>query len=315
MLVAVCAVAATVVPTAGRPPGSDADTESSPEPPSPSPSAESELSQPQPPSAESEPSPSPELPDEQRHRATLRRSVALFRGFLHEQSDPDRFYSLLADDSVRQLRSYVDLVGARVLDVGGGPGYFATEFRRAGAAYIGLDPAVGDFAAAGAAVSGMVRGSGTALPVRSGGVEVCYSSNVLEHVAEPEAMLDELVRVTRAGGTVFVSFTPWLSPWGGHETSPWHFLGGERARRRYLRRNGREPKNRVGHTLFPVSAARAMRWARAARRAGAIDIVDVLPRYHPGWARWVARVPVLREALTWNFTMVLRKAAEPDDRE
>ncbi|AVT41272.1 alpha-(1-_3)-arabinofuranosyltransferase family protein [Plantactinospora sp. BB1] len=335
MLTAVCAVAATVAPTASRPSRSDTgsdtgsdtdtDTELRPEPgPSPAPEQpepdpeqpeQPEPSPKQPDERPKQPDERPERPGEQRHRATLGRSIALFRGFLHEQSDPDRFYSLLADDSVRQLKSYVDLAGARVLDVGGGPGYFATEFRRAGAAYLGLDPAVGDFAAAGAAVSGMVRGSGTALPVRSGGVAVCYSSNVLEHVAAPEAMLDEMVRVTRAGGTVFVSFTPWLSPWGGHETSPWHFLGGERARRRYLRRNGREPKNRVGHTLFPVSAARAMRWARAARRAGLIEIVDVLPRYHPGWARWVARVPVLRETFSWNFTIVLRKTAKPDDRE
>jgi arabinofuranan 3-O-arabinosyltransferase len=133
---------------------------------------------------------------------------------------------------------------------------------------------------------------------------------VLEHVAEPESMLDEMVRVTRPGGTVFVSFTPWLSPWGGHETSPWHLLGGERARRRYRRRTGREPKNRFRETLFPVSAARAMRWARAGRRAGAVAMVDVLPRYHPWWARWVARVPGLREALTWNFTVVLRRTGQ-----
>jgi arabinofuranan 3-O-arabinosyltransferase len=237
--------------------------------------------------------------------------VGLFRAFLHEQSDPDRFYSLLAADSVRQLGSYVDLGGARVLDVGGGPGYFATGFRRAGAAYVGVDPAVGDFAAAGAAVRGMVRGSGTALPIRSGAVDVCYSSNVLEHVDAAEAMLDEMVRVTRPGGTVFVSFTPWLSPWGGHETSPWHLLGGDRARRRYRRRTGREPKNRFRETLFPVSAARAMRWARAGRREGALTVVDVLPRYHPSWARWVARVPGAREALTWNFTIVLRRAGQP----
>ena len=241
------------------------------------------------------------------HRATVGRSVRLFRAFLHEQTDPDRFYSALAADSVRQLGSYVDLDGAVVLDVGGGPGYFAAEFRRAGAAYIGLDPAVGDFAAAGAAVAGMVRGGGTALPVRSGAVDVCYSSNVLEHVATPEEMLDEMVRVTRPGGTIFVSFTPWLSPWGGHETAPWHYLGGERARRRYVRRMGREPKNRYRHTLFPISAARAMRWARA----GTVEIVDVLPRYHPWWAHWVARVPLLRETLTWNFTMVLRR---PENR-
>ncbi len=298
MLAAVCAVAATVAPAAGRAPDTRTPDTRSPDTRSPETGPPDTM----PPVRE------PITPP---HRATLGRSVALFRAFLVEQTDPDRFYSLLAADSVRQLGSYVDLSGTRVLDVGGGPGYFASEFRSAGAAYLGVDPAVGDFASAGATVTGMVRGSGTALPIRSGAVDVCYSSNVLEHVAEPEAMLDEMVRVTRPGGTVFVSFTPWLSPWGGHETSPWHLLGGDRARRRYLRRTGREPKNRIGETLFPVSAARAMRWARAARRAGTVTVVDVLPRYHPWWARWVARVPGLRETLTWNFTVVLRRAGQP----
>jgi arabinofuranan 3-O-arabinosyltransferase len=152
----------------------------------------------------------------------------------------------------------------------------------------------------------MIRGAGTALPVRSGAVDVCYSSNVLEHVSTPEAMLEEMLRVTRPGGTMFVSFTPWLSPWGGHETAPWHYLGGERARRRYVRRMGREPKNRYRHTLFPISAARAMRWARKARREGRVEIVAALPRYHPRWACWVARLPLFREVLTWNFTLILR---------
>ncbi|BAL87106.1 putative methyltransferase [Actinoplanes missouriensis 431] len=246
------------------------------------------------------------------HRATLDRSVGLFRAFLVEQTDPDRFYSELAVDSVRQLGSYTDLDGALVLDVGGGPGYFSTEFEKAGARYVGLDPAVGDFAAAGAEVSGMIRGSGTALPIRTGSVDVAYSSNVLEHVPDPEALLDELVRVTKPGGTVFVSFTPWLSPHGGHETGPfWHLLGGDWARRRFVRKNGREPKNRYMESLFPISAARTMRWARAARRNGELTVVDVLPRYHPRWAQWVARVPLLRETLTWNFTVVLRRTGEP----
>ncbi|GAA4942197.1 alpha-(1-_3)-arabinofuranosyltransferase domain-containing protein [Actinoplanes utahensis] len=277
MLAAVCAVAAVAAPSSGRP--------------------EKEISV-------------DEWPISP-YRATLRRSVRLFRAFLVEQSDPDRFYSLLAEDSVRQLEAYADLDGARVLDVGGGPGYFASEFEKAGATYLGLDPAVGDFAAAGAEVNGMIRGSGTALPIRTGALDVCYSSNVLEHVSEPEAMLDEMVRVTRPGGTVFVSFTPWWSPHGGHETGPfWHWLGGDRARRRYLRKTGHEPKNRYRETLFPVSAARMMRWARAARRAGSVTVVDVIPRYHPWWAQWVASVPVLREVLTWNFTVVLRRDGE-----
>ena len=236
--------------------------------------------------------------------ATLSRSIRLFRAFLREQSDPDHFYRILADDSVRQLGGYVDLRGASVLDVGGGPGYFADAFRAAGAGYHGIDPDVGELSARGEPAAGMVRASGTALPVRSGAVDVCYSSNVLEHVDRPWLMADEMVRVTRPGGTVFLSFTPWLSPWGGHETAPWHYLGGHRAARRYTARSGRPPKNAYGKTLFDVRVGEALRWARG---NGHATLVEALPRYHPWWAKPMVHVPGVREVGLWNLALVLRK--------
>ncbi|GIH06276.1 SAM-dependent methyltransferase [Rhizocola hellebori] len=239
-----------------------------------------------------------------RFRPTLRRSVELFRGFRLEQSDPDYFYQLLADDSVRQLSGYTDLDNKIILDVGGGPGYFAEAFRKAGATYFGVDPDVGELAARGGVDGGMVRASGMALPFRDGCVDICYSSNVLEHVVRPELMLSEMARVTRPGGIVFVSFTPWLSPWGGHETAPWHFLGGHYARRRYLRRQGKEPKNSFGTSLFAMSGGRAIGWAR---RSAQVEIVHLLPRYHPWWAQWVIHVPGAREILSWNVVLVLRR--------
>src|SRR5581483_11928775 len=214
----------------------------------------------------------------------LGRSVRLLRGFRREQSDPDYFYSLIAADSVDQVRKYTDLAGERIVDVGGGPGYFANAFRAAGAIYFGLDPDVGEMSARGLVEPGMVRASGTALPFRTGSLDIAYSSNVLEHVDAPEQMLSEMARITRLGGIVFVAFTPWLSPWGGHETAPWHFIGGHYARNRYRRRHGREPKNAYGESLFSVSAGRAIRWAR---REDSVEIVDLLPRYHPWWAQWV----------------------------
>jgi SAM-dependent methyltransferase len=238
------------------------------------------------------------------HRdATLGRSIRLFRAFLREQSDPDHFYQTLATDSVRQISEYTPLNGRVVLDVGGGPGYFADAFRTAGATYFGIDPDVGELSARGAPAEGMVRASGTELPVQTGSVDVCYSSNVLEHVADPVAMLDEMVRVTKPGGTIFVSFTPWYSPWGGHETAPWHFLGGYYARRRYVRKNGREPKNKFGESLFALTIGKALRWARRTEHA---TIVRALPRYHPWWALWIVRVPLLRELASWNLVLVLR---------
>lgn len=236
--------------------------------------------------------------------ATLRRSVRLFRAFLKEQSDPDHFYQILADDSVRQISEYVPLNGRLILDVGGGPGYFADAFRGAGARYHGIDPDVGELSARGEPAAGMVRASGTELPIRTGAVDICYSSNVLEHVADPARMLAEMVRVTRKNGTVFVSFTPWYSPWGGHETAPWHFLGGHFARNRYRRKNGREPKNRFGESLFALTIGETLRWAR---ETDAATVVRAFPRYHPWWATWIVRIPVLREVASWNLVLVLRK--------
>ncbi len=237
-------------------------------------------------------------------RATLGRSVRLLREFRYEQPDPARFYTALAEDSVAQLSSYADLAGAVMLDVGGGPGYFRAAFEGAGATYLALDADVGELAGLGEVSSRTVIGSGMQLPFRDGSLDLCYSSNVLEHVPDPWLMAEEMVRVTRSGGTVFISYTVWYGPHGGHETGPWHYLGGRYARRRYRRTHGHEPKNRYGESLFPVTVAAGLRWAR---KQTAADVVDLTPRYNPWWSRWLLRVPLVREVVTWNLVIVLRK--------
>lgn len=235
---------------------------------------------------------------------TLRRSIRLFRAFRLEQTEPARFYQALAADSTRQLEQYVDLAGKTVLDVGGGPGYFRDAFQRRGSTYFALDADVGELSGLGEIASGTVIGSGMQLPFADEAVDVCYSSNVLEHVSDPWLMADEMVRVTRRGGVTFLSCTVWYGPWGGHETAPWHFLGGRRARERYRRRHGHEPKNRFGESLFPVTVKAALAWSRRQTEA---DVLDVIPRYNPRFAYWLTRVPVVREVVTWNLAIVLQR--------
>lgn len=223
-----------------------------------------------------------------------------------EQTDPDHFYGTLARDSVAQVGSYGSLDGRWVLDVGGGPGYFADAFRSAGATYTPLDADLGELSGLGDPMPGTVLGSGMQLPFADGSFGVTYSSNVLEHVPQPWTMADEMVRVTEPGGLVFISYTLWYGPWGGHETAPWHLLlGGHRAARRYTRTHGHPPKNVFGTSLYAVTAAAGLAWAR--RQSGA-EVVALVPRYLPRWAWWVLRVPGLREVVTWNLAIVLRKA-------
>ncbi|MBY6436621.1 class I SAM-dependent methyltransferase [Rhodococcus kroppenstedtii] len=242
-------------------------------------------------------------------RATLARSVSLIRQFGYEQSDPARFYGALADDTARMVddlwRGATDttLNGRTVLDVGGGPGYFADAFAAAGATYVSVEPDAGEMHAAGLDARGSVRGSGTALPFRTNSVDLCLSSNVAEHVARPWDLAEEMLRVTRPGGIAVLSYTLWWGPFGGHETGPWHVLGGEYAARRYARVHGREPKNRFGTSLFPIRASHGLRWARTTSNG---ELLAAFPRYHPRWAWWSVRVPLFREAAVSNLVLVLR---------
>jgi len=252
---------------------------------------------------------SPARDAEAPHAATLSRSVRLFRAFLVEQTDPDHFYGTLAADTVSQVRQWARLDGATVIDIGGGPGYFADAFIAAGARYAGVEPDAGEMSARGFVDGDSVRASGLALPFATGSVDVAMSSNVLEHVRRPEVMAAEMLRITRPGGLVYLSWTPWLSPWGGHETAPWHYLGGRRAADWYVRKHGHRPKNDFGRSLYACSVSRMLRWVRREADAGRVADLIVLPRYHPRWAQWVIRVPGVREVASWNSVIVMSAAA------
>ncbi len=241
----------------------------------------------------------------------LRRSWELFQAFRVEQSDPDHFYVKLAADAAEQVRRFTPIDGRIVLDVGGGPGYFADSFRSAGASYVPLEYDFRELSARSVIDQAALIGDGMRLPIRSESVDICYSSNVLEHVPRPWDMAGEMIRVLRPGGTAFLSFTNWLSPFGGHETAPWHYFGGEYAAKRYQKRHGQPPKNCYGSSLYSVSVHDALDWA--ARRPD-VEVVAALPRYYPDWSRWLLKVPGLREVATWNLLLVLRRSDTSPER-
>jgi SAM-dependent methyltransferase len=247
------------------------------------------------------------LPSASATRASGR--VGAFRlltAFLREQSDPDAFYGLLARDSVALVEGHVGLAGGRVVDVGGGAGYFAAEFRARGAECLLVEPDPEELRSRGEPGRGSVIGDGYWLPLADASVDVCFSCNVLEHVRDPAGLIDEMIRVVRPGGLVYVSYTAWLSPWGGHESSPFHYLGGEYALRRYIRRHGKKPKNIYGQTMFPVGVGQVL---SVVRRRTDVTVVEARPRYYPRWCRFLIVLPGLRELLTWNLLLVLRRQA------
>jgi 2-polyprenyl-6-hydroxyphenyl methylase/3-demethylubiquinone-9 3-methyltransferase len=100
----------------------------------------------------------------------------------------------------------VDPAGKVIIDIGCGGGLFAEDVARLGASVIGIDPAPGAIAAArkhaaGASLAIDYRvGPGEHLPADDACADIVYCVDVLEHVADVDAVVGEAARVLKPGG-------------------------------------------------------------------------------------------------------------------
>ena len=210
------------------------------------------------------------------------RSVRLLSEFRYEQPDPGRFYGALADDTAAMVG---DLWRACTAN----PRSAAACSTSAAGPDISRRPS--PTPGCGISASSRTRtkctprdrfspgvghvrarvGHGAA--VRRRLVDICLSSNVAEHVPRPWQLGAEMLRVTRPGGLVVLSYTVWLGPFGGHEMGLTHYLGGERAAARYARKHGHPAEKRlrvvvvrgVGRRRAELGREHRRRWSPLSR--------------------------------------------------
>jgi SAM-dependent methyltransferase len=233
----------------------------------------------------------------------LTRLRTIWRLFRHEKEDPEPFYRLLAAEAVRGFeRRHGSLAGKVVADLGCGPGYYTDAFRAAGAVVVPVEGSTAELHLAGAPPPGAVMGLVGALPLPDASVDAVFCSNLLEHTPDAAAVVADMARVLKPGGWGYLSWTNWYSPWGGHDMSPYHYLGPRLGPRLYERRHGPPRKNRYGEALFAQHIGPTLRLVRG---RSDITVERVEPRYWP-WARFVMAVPGLRELVAWNCVIRFR---------
>lgn len=230
----------------------------------------------------------------------------LIRLFMREKHDPEPFYERLTERSLAEFPFEVD--GQRLLDLGCGHGSFSHAFSERGAQVSAVDMDFDDWPLNTDGV-GFARSDATGLPFPDASFDIVFCSNLLEHTPDSRPVFDEIGRVLRPGGRAWVSWTPWYSPWGGHEIVPLHFLGPERGLRAWRRLFGEPRKNVPFDALWPTYVGRVLRDVEA---RDDLELLEAKPRYYPS-QRWIVRVPLLREVATWNCLLILRRPA-PDHR-
>lgn len=218
--------------------------------------------------------------------------------------DDAAFYKLQAEDAIRWIeRNGVSLNSVTTaLDLGAGHGIFGAELQKKGCNVVFADES--NFLKAELATATFVQINLDRDDLsKLGNFDLVICSNVLEHLAKPFQFIAAMGRLLNPRGAIYLSWTNWLSPWGGHDFSPFHYLGVNRGHRIYDKLIKRKRIHTPFETLYPTYIGKTL---RAIRQQTNLQIARVVPRYYTELA-FIMSIPVLREFLAWNCAVLLRK--------
>ena len=238
------------------------------------------------------------------------------RRILSEQ-DYRAFQAFQAQLIFNYLASFgVALRGQTVLDLGSGIGGYSEQMAQAGASVLSVDLMAGAVELDARCVP--VVGNALHVPLADHSIDFVFCASLIEHVPNPQILLEEVARVLKPGGFCYLSFPPFYSPVGGHEYAPFHYLGEKLAMRLAAKRSQKghpdwaqrlyavneQPDSFAGiyadWGLFVMTIAKARRLIRRSK----LTLLDQSTRYFPrSFARW----PVLGELLTWHVQFLLQK--------
>ncbi|WP_040548994.1 class I SAM-dependent methyltransferase [Pedosphaera parvula] len=221
-----------------------------------------------------------------------------------KHKDDAYFYLLQAQDAIRWLeQSGVALgKGTRVLDLGCGHGVFGSELVKKGCQVTFADEEnylLPELAGAPFRQINIDKEDVSKL----GSYDLVICSNVLEHLAKPVDFINAVKNILTPSGVLYLSWTNWLSIWGGHEFSPFHYLGRNRGHLIYDKVVGGKRKHTPYVNLFPTYIGEIL---GIIRRNPNLRVVKIAPRYYTEFS-FLMHIPVVREFLAWNCALLIGK--------
>ncbi|MGB9879250.1 MAG: class I SAM-dependent methyltransferase [Anaerolineae bacterium] len=241
--------------------------------------------------------------------------LKLARNRLRSEDDYRNFQSYQAALIGKYLKEQgIPLSSGTILDLGSGLGGYSREMLKLGATVISLD-LINKQKRFGYSHLPLV-GNALYIPIRDETIDFVFCASLIEHISDPWRLLKEIKRVLKSRGYCYLSFPPFYSIRGGHQFSPFHYLGECWALR----------LSRLRKKVFPdwiteiYGASSSSSFATAYQGWGlfkltiggvrrivtcvGMGIVDISTRYLPiNTARW----PLLGEFLTWHVQFLIRK--------
>lgn len=150
-----------------------------------------------------------------------------------------------AEESLRHMRRFTDFKNKRCLEIGCHLGGLSTYYALHGVKLEAIDCEQGekvlefarDYARKKGAMVTFRWGDVHNLHYGDNSFDILIMDNILEHLSDFRKALSECKRVLKKGGLLFMNFSLFYGPFGGHQDSvPWYHLLPERLIRKRLER-------------------------------------------------------------------------------
>jgi SAM-dependent methyltransferase len=227
------------------------------------------------PPPEEEPTPEPEVdgPPQVLPVAGLRRTIFFARARWKLRERPEEMHHIEVVDTISQLIGRTPIYNRAVLEVTDGTIDFAGPLVERGARMttVRREPTPPDAEG---------RPELSELPAVDQTFDVVIVTHALATVSDPVALLDEVVRVTRPGGTIYLLVS------GRHERSS----------------SGPDARSSVDHYTLP-----AHRVLHMVRERPDLAVFLAAPRLWPSTWGWILRVPVLRDVIGHDIVVVAER--------
>jgi len=229
------------------------------------------------------------------------------------REDYFQFQKFQGELLVRFLKNNISFnPGDLILDLGCAFGGYSSALKKAGARVIGLDlaPMKNPDGVP------MLNSDANQIPVSPGTFDMIICASLIEHVVAPEVLIEECLRVLKAGGLLYLSFPPYYSPNGGHQFAPYHLLGqrfaiwmaGKRGLYKddpwleeRFKKNPENYRDAFGKWgLYKMTITKA----RKIIRRLPVTLVKRATRYLPVD---VSGIPLIGELITWHVQYLLKK--------
>ena len=225
-----------------------------------------------------------------------------------QNSNNADFYLLQTEDAIRWIEQsgMVFDKSLAILDMGCGHGIFGAQLLKLGCQVTFADAdnwLMPEISTASFRPIDIDRDDITIL----GQYDLVVCSNVFEHLSQPDHFLVNVHKLLRANGKLYLSWTNWLSPWGGHEFSPFHYLGTHRGHLLYDKLVRRKRKHTPYENLFPTYIGKTLRMISQQPN---LRILKLAPRYYTEFS-FLMHIPVVREFLAWNCALLIEEVNLP----